>query len=125
MRHRAASGHARVYRLMTNEVLEGWCKGRADSIWTSWKKYPAQLVENLARELRDGYQMGIGVAEKSIHLSKSHMSDDELERRSRDVAGLTERTYFGVIHPPHEQRMRALIDQFRAAYMKGLRGEDF
>ena len=110
---------------MTNEVLEGWCKGRADFIWTSWKRYPAQLVENLARELRDGYQMGIGVAEKSIRLSKSHMSDDELERRSRDVAGLIERTYFGVIHPPHEQRMRALIDQFRAAYMKGLRGEDF
>jgi hypothetical protein len=108
---------------MTNEVLEGWCKGRADSILTSWKKYPAQLVKNLGRELRDAYQMGIGATEKSIR--RASMSDDELERRSRDVAGLIERTYFGVIHPPHEQRMRALIDQFRAAYMKGLRGEDF
>ena len=110
---------------MTNEVLEGWCKGRADFIWTSWKRYPAQLVENLARELREAYQMGIAGGEKSIHLPKSHRSDAELERHYLGVAGLFERTYFSLIHPPHEQRMQALIAHFRVAFMKGLRGEAF
>jgi hypothetical protein len=70
--------------------------------------------------------MGIAAAEKHIHRSsKSHMSDDELERHSSEIAGLIERTYFSLIHPPHEQRMQALIDHFRAVFMKGLRGEEF